>query len=223
MEKIPNDQPLERRYFHTSELRAIYDQKPRLIGHAAVFNQLSDDLGGFREQIAPGAFAETIKTADIRALWNHDPNFVLGRTKSRTLALEEDHVGLKIETHPPDTQFARDLMKSIDRGDVDQMSIGFRVMPQGDEWKMEDGGLIRTLRNLALYDVSPVTFPAYPQTDVSIRARAEEMRSKLGIISKPPEPSEEEIKARLERRRKLIERIEELIAKRRFEYVVEHR
>jgi HK97 family phage prohead protease len=170
---------LERRYFTATELRASAGQTPRLAGHAAVFNQLSDDLGGYREKILPGAFAETIKDGDVRALWNHDANFVLARTKSGTLKLKEDNTGLAIDAELPDTQFARDLIKTIERGDVDQMSFGFRVLPDGQNWRMEDGGLVRELRKVELFDVSPVTYPAYPQTDVGVRALAEEMRGKL--------------------------------------------
>ncbi len=160
----------ERRYFAATELRARTGANPGLTGHAAVFNQLSEDLGGYREKIQSGAFADTIKSGDVRALWNHDPNFILARTKSGTLKLAEDNTGLKIDADLPDTTFARDLLKSIERGDVDQMSFGFMVLPEGSSWRMEEGTLVRTLLKVELFDVSPVTFPAYPQTDVSARA-----------------------------------------------------
>jgi HK97 family phage prohead protease len=144
---------------------------PMIRGHAAVFNQLSEDLGGFREQIAPGAFADALGTDDVRALFNHDPNFVLGRNLAGTLKLSEDARGLAIEIDPPDTQFARDLMVSMKRGDINQMSFGFSVRPNGQNWaKDDDGKVIRTLTKLRLFDVSPVTFPAYPQTDVAVRS-----------------------------------------------------
>lgn len=160
----------EYRHFTATELRARSGDKPGITGHAAVFNQLSEDLGGYREKIQPGAFTDTIKDGDVRALWNHDPNFILARTKSGTLRLAEDNTGLKIDADLPDTTFARDLLKSIDRGDVDQMSFGFMVLPDGSSWRMEEGTLVRTLLKVELFDVSPVTFPAYPQTDVSARA-----------------------------------------------------
>lgn len=163
---------LERRTFAVAELRAVEDDgKKKIRGHAAVFNELSEDLGGFREQIAPGAFTEAVKEDDVRALWNHDPNFVLGRNKSGTLKLTEDEQGLAIEVEPPDTQWARDLLVSIDRGDVSQMSFGFSVKPNGQNWGEDnDGNIVRTLTGLRLYDVSPVTFPAYPSTDVAVRS-----------------------------------------------------
>lgn len=144
---------------------------PMLRGHAAVFNQLSDDLGGFREQIKPGAFAEAIRGDDVRALFNHDANFILGRNVSKTLRLAEDERGLSIEIDMPDSQTIRDLVAGpVERGDVTQMSFAFSVRPGGQDWTRDDkAGYVRTLMNVRLYDVSPVVFPAYPQTDVAVR------------------------------------------------------
>lgn len=167
-------QDRETRAFVCDELRINFrsDDDPSsrtIVGHAAVFDQLSEDLGGFREKIAPGTFAETIKTDDVRALFNHSPDWVLGRKKAGTLRLAEDKIGLKIEIDPPDTGFARDLAESISRGDIDQMSFGFRTI--SDEWEQEDEQIpIRTLTKVQLLDVSPVTFPAYPDTDVGLRS-----------------------------------------------------
>lgn len=163
----------ERRAFALDNLKVERRENlpPIIRGHAAVFNQLSLDLGGFREQIAPGAFADAIKADDVRALFNHNPDHVLGRNLSGTLRLVEDVRGLAIEIDPPDTQVARDLMVSMDRGDITQMSFGFSVRPGGQDWaKNDEGVVVRTLKKLRLYDVSPVTFPAYPQTDVAVRA-----------------------------------------------------
>lgn len=142
-----------------------------LRGHAAVFGQLSEDLGGFREQVAAGAFAEAIEKDDIRALFNHDANFVLGRNRSKTLRLAEDARGLAIEIDLPDTPTVRDLVAApIERGDVSQMSFGFSVRPGGQDWAKDDNGItIRTLKRVRLFDVSPVTFPAYPMTDIAVR------------------------------------------------------
>lgn len=164
---------IERRNFTVDKMKVETrdDGKRIMRGHAAVFNALSEDLGGFREQIAPGAFADAIKSDDVRALFNHNPDHVLGRTASGTLRMSEDAHGLAIEIDPPDTQVARDLMVSMERGDISQMSFGFSVRKGGDSWsKSPDGKQIRTLTNLRLYDVSPVTFPAYPQTDIAMRS-----------------------------------------------------
>lgn len=144
------------------------DKKPIIRGYAAVFNKLSEDLGGFKEMVAPGAFKNTITKDDIRALFNHDPNYVLGRTINGTLRLVEDDKGLAIEIDPPDTQWARDLMTSIGRKDITQMSFGFLTLK--DEWNNTDiKNVIRKLMEARLFDVSMVTFPAYPQTSVKVR------------------------------------------------------
>jgi uncharacterized protein len=166
----------EKRSF-TVEMRVLSDgqgAKPKIEGYAAVFEVLSEELWGFREKIRAGAFANVIRD-DVRALFNHDPNTVLGRNRAGTLKLEEDTKGLKIEIDPPDTQAARDLLESIRRGDVDQMSFMFAT--KTDEWKKEeDGTITRTIIELErLLDVSVVTFPAYPQTSASTRC-LEEMR-----------------------------------------------
>ena len=164
---------MERRFFELSELRAETDSdQPHIRGYAAVFNSPSNLLwGSFREVIVPGAFTESLGLDDIRALWQHDTALVLGRNKANTLTLAEDDLGLRFDILPPDTQAGRDALVSIGRGDVDQMSFGFTVPPGGDEWREEESGmLIRTLRKIKLFEVSPVTFPAYPQTAVGVRS-----------------------------------------------------
>lgn len=167
--------PVERRVFVIEGLELVDTEEragrpAKIRGHAAVFNQLSEDLGGFREQIAPGAFAEAIEKDDVRALINHDSNLVLGRNRAGTLELVEDQRGLAVLIDPPDTQYARDLIVSMKRGDITQMSFGFSVRPGGQDWAKDDEGrTIRTVKRVRLFDVSPVTFPAYPQTDVAVR------------------------------------------------------
>jgi len=161
---------IERRTIDLTEIRLISEneKQPVIRGYAAVFDKFSDDLGGFVEKIARGAFQKSLKSDDVRALFNHDPNYVLGRTKPGTLRLTEDDKGLAIEIDPPETQWARDLQVSIDRGDISQMSFGFRVV--SDDWKHVNGKVSeRTLIEVRLFDVSPVTFPAYPQTTVKVR------------------------------------------------------
>ena len=164
---------IERRNFPVEELRAVEsdDGLRHIVGYAAVFNSLSEDLGYFREKIDPGAFTETIVNDDIRVLKNHNPDYVLGRNRSGTLKLFEDQRGLKIDVVPPDAQWARDYMMSIDRGDINQMSFGFETL--ADRWETVDGGEVRTLMKVRLFDVSPVTFPAYPDTEVGLRSLEE--------------------------------------------------
>lgn len=166
---------VERRAFTLTEIRfeepgeGAPPTPPRIVGHAAVFMQPSEEMWGMAEQIAPGAFTKTIKEGDVRALWNHNADYVLGRTKSGTLKLAEDHVGLAISIDPPDVQWARDLMVTMKRGDVDQMSFAFRAVKETFDEAAKPLPM-RTLLEVQLYDVSPVTYPAYPQTDAGVRA-----------------------------------------------------
>lgn len=176
-------------------LKRSAGDKPAIEGYAAMFNVPSEPLGGFfgggfTEIIKPGAFANCLASnPDVRCLWNHDPNFILGRTKSGTLSLNEDDRGLHFRCQMPDTQLGRDLYTSIDRGDVDGCSFGFQVTKQTwtDE-EMDDGTTksTRELLEIDLFDAGPVTFPAYPQTSVAARSQVlwpdgmpAEVRSKL--------------------------------------------
>jgi HK97 family phage prohead protease len=204
---MPENNELERRYLF-GELRAVKkgDEPEHIQGYAARFNQLSDVLGNFREQIAPGFF-DGIENDDVRALFNHDPNYILGRSINGTLKLGADEHGLAIDILPPETQWARDLMVSIKRGDVSQMSFAFSVATDGDKWEKLNGEWIRTLiRKSRVYDVSPVTYPAYPQTSVGVRAKLETLQQAVPI--QPPQATpggvEAQVKARhAMRRRKL--------------------
>jgi uncharacterized protein len=138
-------------------------------GYAAVFNSKSEDLG-FREIIMPGAFDRALaETHDVRALWNHNSDLVLGRTKSGTLRLSVDARGLKIEADMPDTQAGRDALTLIKRGDVSEMSFAFRVPAGGDAWTEEGRTMVRRVTDVDLLDVSPVAYPAYTKTKVSAR------------------------------------------------------
>lgn len=185
---------IEHRTYVVDELRVApkEGEAGKMIrGHAAVFNKDSEEMFGFTERIAPGAFTRTLKEgADVRALFNHDPNVVLGRSKAGTLRMSEDKEGLAVEIDPPDTQAARDLLVSIERGDISQMSFGFRTIR--DSWHTEEKRMIRTLEEVELFDVSPVTFPAYPDTDVSARdleSIAKEGRDRLAKVAEAPAPA----------------------------------
>lgn len=145
------------------------DVRPRIVGYAAVFETLSEDLGGFRERVMPGAFTRSLReSADVRALIDHDPSKILGRTASGTLTLRATTKGLLAYIDPPNTQLARDVVESIQRGDIDGMSFGFQT--KSDEWHNLDGQPIRDLIDVDLFDVSVVTFPAYPATEVGLRS-----------------------------------------------------
>ncbi len=177
------DSKKEYRTLPMTELRAEEsDGKKVICGHAAVFDSWSETLGGFfpfKEKVRAGAFQSSIEKDDIRALFNHDANHVLGRNRAGTLELDEDEKGLFVRIMPPDTQWARDLQISIARGDITQMSFGFIV--EKDEWSTADGIDTRELIAVRLFDVSPVTFPAYTQTDVGVRAHEQykaELRKK---------------------------------------------
>jgi uncharacterized protein len=179
---LPDPDGLERRVFplQNCEIREATEDggPPVFAGYAAVFGQLSVDLGGFRERIQPGCFADALDGgADVRLLINHDANLILGRTTAGTLSLREDDHGLYVEAPLPDTSYARDLVVSMRRGDIAEMSFGF--IPKKDDWQEtdEETGLpIRELVRAGLFDVSPVTFPAYPSTSAEVRSRAAAVR-----------------------------------------------
>ncbi len=172
----------ELRYFQGDvALRQASDDEetpPVIVGYAALFDTLSDDLGGFREKIDRGAFAKTMG-ADIRALFNHEPSQLLGRTKNKTLRIDTDNRGLRIEITPPDTAIARDVVALVGRGDVNQMSFGFRTLADKWERDRDTNEMVRTLLDVTLIDVSPVTYAAYPQTEIALRSldawRAEQL------------------------------------------------
>lgn len=160
---------VERRFWQ-GEMRLNYDKSgPKLVGYAAVFNQITELWPGFREKVAPNAFADSILKDDIRALYNHDPSALLGRNKSGTLRLWEDEKGLAYEVDLPDTEKARELITLIKRGDLSQSSFGFNILKRNIEIDETKDEMLRTIEKAQLFDVSPVTFPAYPQTEVHVR------------------------------------------------------
>ena len=151
------------------------DQK-RIVGYPAVFNKLSEPMPtffgpAFREKIRAVAFKKALEgDPDIRALFNHNPDLILGRTISGTLEVRERTRGLWSAITPPDTQTGRDVVKNIERGDITQMSFGFTI--DKDEWFEDDeGNVTRTIVSVdRLFDISPVTFPAYADTEVAVRS-----------------------------------------------------
>lgn len=142
-------------------------------GYAAVFDSWSEDLGGFREKIAPGAFTRTLKRdRNLRMFLNHNSDNLLATTRAGTLTLSEDGKGLLAEAKLPNTGLGRDTAELLRRRDIDSMSFGFSVDMKGQSWS-EDGSE-RTLSDIRLFEVSPVTgWPAYPATSASVRQMAD--------------------------------------------------
>jgi len=158
-----------RTYDANIEVRMDGD-KNTVRGYAAVFNSESNDLGGFIETIAPGAFSSVLQD-DVRALIDHKSELILGRTVSGTLRIGQDEKGLYYEYDSPNTTYANDLLESMKRGDVTQSSFGFRVARDGSQWEEKEGQTYRTITKVSrLYDVSPVTYPAYNDTSVAMRS-----------------------------------------------------
>lgn len=188
MNKRKKNKPIEKevRSFDFSIGKEDGEER-KMVGHAAVFGEPADIGGWFREQIEPGAFKSSIKKDDVRALWNHNDDYVLGRNKAGTLKLTEDETGLKVSIDPPDTQVARDLAVSIGRGDISQMSFAFQV--QEEEWIRGEGKDLdlRKIKKVRLFDVSPVTFPAYDGTDIAMRSH------EAWEKNNPPEPEPETV------------------------------
>ena len=157
-----------------SEPVEVHSSGTRLVavGYAARYDALSQNLGGFVERISPTAFRKTLKQTDVRALFNHQPDFLLGTTRSGTLRLSNESDGLAYEIDLPDTTVGRDVATLLERGDITGSSFGFRTI--ADDWdKSKDGFPVRTLKEVALRDIGPVTFPAYPDASSALRSLAE--------------------------------------------------
>lgn len=191
MKNLKNNQK-EVRQLHAAELRAIKndDGNVTIKGYATVFDQLSEDLGGFKEKIDKNAFKSVLNSPDLNvvALFNHDSNIVFARSKSGTLKLSTDEKGLISEWNMPNTQAAKDTTELVKRGDISQMSFGFVV--KSDDWEQRNGEYIRTITDVKkLFDVSLVTTPAYPQTSAGIRSLDNYISAE-----KPKEKSNESVK-----------------------------
>jgi HK97 family phage prohead protease len=148
-------------------------------GYASVFNSRSENLGGFTEFVAPGAFTRSLKSRnDVKLLWNHDAGQVLGSTRAKTMSLVEDKRGLKVSATLPNTNLGRDVAELIRTKIIDSMSFGFNVIK--DSWNTE--GNERTLHSVRLFEVSIVAFPAYSQTAGSTSVRSVEKLAKRAEV-----------------------------------------
>lgn len=197
------------RRFYSAEVRTydpeagdVGDSTQRSVGgYAATFNSPTVIAGCFVEVIRPGAFAAAILRDDVRALFNHDANFVLGRNTAKTLYLGEDDKGLTWRADPPKTQWAADLAVSIDRGDISGCS--FQFIPEVEEWDYSGEMPTRTLIELGLIDVSAVTFPAYDDTTLAMRTVSEARARDAAARHSPLSEAEQ---SRLGRRRSMLDR-----------------
>jgi len=183
------------------EVRKLDDGTELIEGYAIVFDSDSRNLGGFIEQIDPGALDNT-DTSDVVALFNHDNNIVLGRTPA-TLSLTIDKRGLRYSITPPDTMAAKDLLTSIKRNDIRGSSFQFSIAKDGDKWnEPAERGMLweRKITNISkLWDVSPVTVPAYEATDTTVAKR------ELGIIKDKKELEDNKAIERQEAQQRAIE------------------
>jgi HK97 family phage prohead protease len=194
---------IERRFVKGAQVRATKNETPGIEGYAAVFDEeyvlWESPSCRVVEIVKPGTFTRALKEKqDVRCLFNHDPNHLLGRTTAGTLRMKQDDKGLSFTNDMPDTQLGRDVRTSVDRGDLDGCSFAFNVTKQTWREETENGKTISTreIEDVDLYDVGPVTYPAY--TGTSVGARSEEMRSRVLSIEGLPA----EVRAAIERGKK---------------------
>jgi len=168
---------------YDGELKAAVEGRT-VEGYASVFNSMSEDLGGFREIILPGAFSEVLDN-DVRALYNHDSNYLLARTTSGTLELKEDDKGLYYRFEMPNTSYGNDMLELFRRGDLSQSSFGFTV--EKDSWRMQDGQHVRYIERVgSLFDVSPVVYPAYTAASSGLRSAEPQGESAAEVARETP-------------------------------------
>lgn len=180
----------QRRVAKSEKLRAIEENGKRTIGgYAVVFNALSENLGfsiEVREQVRPGAFAESLARDQQMAFWNHNMDLPIGSTRNQSLRLKEDDFGLAFEIDLPDTTTGRDVFQNVREGIVDSMSFGFQIQDEKDEEitlaSEPNLPVIITVLRAKLLEVSPVVYPAYPQTEVSARKLDEAIDQRRKLI-----------------------------------------
>lgn len=163
---------IELRQIPGLEVRAEDDGAPVIAGRGIPYGEWSEDLGGFRERLLPGTFRESIADDDIRALFNHNPDIVLGRKSNGTLRLTESERGVAYEVDiNADDADAMSAVARVRRGDITGNSFGFFIEDREDqEWEERDGILWRTVKRARLRELGPQVFPAYPQSDVAVRS-----------------------------------------------------
>lgn len=154
------------------EIREAENGSKTISGYAVKWEMKSQTMGywyRFKEQFKKGSFSDSLSADDQRALWSHDTSQVLGRTKNSTLRLFEDDIGLRFELDLPPTTLGNDVFQTIKRGDVDGVSFGFKMIKE--EWDESDPeNIVRSVIKAKLFEISPVAFPAYPDSEVSARS-----------------------------------------------------
>jgi HK97 family phage prohead protease len=190
------------------EIRKAADGSTVLVGYAAIFNSLSEDLGGFREIIREGAFDQALaERPDVAARVQHMGGLsTIGRTTNGTLKLSVDDKGLRYEVTPPNTSAGRDIVELVSKRYINKSSFAFSLREDGDKpaenWFFESDPPTRELLNVNLYDVAPVDGPAYEATSINVRA-LEVARQK----APPPAPKKSDAELRAERLKENRERI----------------
>ncbi|HRU99273.1 MAG TPA: HK97 family phage prohead protease [Ruminococcus sp.] len=162
------------------EVRSEENGDQYIEGYFAVFNSNYDMGGGLSESIAPGAFTDSL-SGDIRCLTNHDTRLVLGRTSAHTFEVRQDEHGLwgRVLINPND-QDAMNTKARVNRGDINQASIGFDIISEDTDIR-DDGSIHWTIRKIKLYECSVVTFPAYEETNLAARSNQREEIQKRSL------------------------------------------
>jgi uncharacterized protein len=171
---------------HSEVFAKDVEGKRSCYGYAAKFDVFSQDLGGFYTKFSPGCFDKVLLAgADCRFLVNHDPNLLFGRTKSGTLRLKADDRGLYFEADPPSTSLWLHYAEEIARGDMDGCSFSCDI--EIDQWDFSGEMPIRTVMSIsALYDVGPVSYPAFTQTSVAAKYALDAARASLVVKTLRP-------------------------------------
>lgn len=180
MKKNSDSKHEQRTYSGEVQVRSEGENTGRTIeGYAALYNVRSENMGGMYEILAPGAF-DNADMSDVRALFNHDASGILARTASGTLELFTDEKGLKYRFEAPNTNLGNDLLEMIKRRDVSQSSFAFSFPTEGDDWfSVDKENRTFTINKIdRVYDVSPVTYPAYSMTSVAARSLEQALEEK---------------------------------------------
>lgn len=204
---MTNEQQRKKYLLHDAELRSEKNGEsalPEIIGYASVFNQRID-MGLWTEEVLPGAFTESLaRNDDVAALFNHDPNLVLGRTP-KTLSLRQDDHGLHMSILPPDIEIGRSVVKWIERGDIKKASFGFYIDAEEADFTSKKPHF--KIKKVTLFDVSPVTYPAYAGTNVDLKRSTTQLEQELDERIRKVMPEDESLRFLQEYRQRRIKEL----------------